>query len=200
MQNLPHLINSSILIIKIEDKMKKIVKPLIASTLLILSSGVSAQSYSEDRINKTINIMDDNRDDKVKFDEYFEETFTDNKDSFDVNKDGYITSGEIVLEIKEDLVQSINEMRKQGISEKDINKTIANELNTAEKEAEALIKKMDTDGDNLVEPEEIKAFKKVQFNALDKNQDGVISTTDTAAGKVARPSKGAYSVVPYDPS
>jgi len=180
--------------------MKKIVKPLIASTLLILSSGVSAQSYSEDRINKTINIMDDNRDDKVKFDEYFEETFTDNKDSFDVNKDGYITSGEIVLEIKEDLVQSINEMRKQGISEKDINKTIANELNTAEKEAEALIKKMDTDGDNLVEPEEIKAFKKVQFNALDKNQDGVISTTDTAAGKVARPSKGAYSVVPYDPS
>jgi Ca2+-binding EF-hand superfamily protein len=177
--------------------MKKIVKPLIASTLLIASSSIYAQSYSSDQVNKTINIMDDNRDNKVKFDEYFEETFTDNKDSFDVNKDGYITAGEIVLEIKEDLIQTINEMRKQGVSEKNINKTIANELKTAEKEAEALIKKMDTDGDNLVEPNEIKAFKKEQFNALDKNHDGVISSSDASAKKVA-PSKG-YSVIPYTP-
>lgn len=178
--------------------MKKLVKPLIVSTLLIASSSVYAQSYSSDRLNKTINTMDDNMDNKVRFDEYFEETFTDNKDSFDVNKDGYITSGEIVLEIKEDLIQTINEMRKQGVSEKNINKTIANELKTAEKEAEALIKKMDADGDNLVEPNEIKAFKHDQFDALDKNHDGVISSSDANKNKAA-PTKG-YSVIPYNPS
>ncbi|MCK5829071.1 MAG: EF-hand domain-containing protein [Methylococcales bacterium] len=180
--------------------MKKLLKPLIASTLLIACSSVYAQSYSADRVNKTLNIMDDNKDNKVKFDEYFEETFTDNKDSFDVNKDGYITSGEIVLEIKEDLIQTINEMRKQGVSEKNINKTIANELKTAEKEAEALIQKMDADGDNLVEPNEIKKFKQAQFDALDKNNDGALSSSDIGSAATNKaPSKG-YSVVPYNPS
>ena len=176
--------------------MKVFIKPLIASTLLIASSSVYAQGYSGQQVKKSINTMDDNMDNKVEFQEYFEETFTDNNDSFDVNRDGYITSGEIVLEIKEDLVQSINEMRKQGVSEKDINKTIASELKMAEKEAEAMIKKMDTDGDKLVEPEEIDAFKRKQFDKLDKNQDGFISSSDTDKSK---PSKG-YSVIPYDPS
>ncbi|MCK5477457.1 MAG: hypothetical protein KAI44_00930, partial [Methylococcales bacterium] len=68
--------------------------------------------------------------------------------------------------------------RKAGVSESDINKTIAKELNSAEKEAEALIKKMDTDGDNLVEPDELEAYKHKQFDALDKNHDGVISGKD----------------------
>ncbi len=177
--------------------MKVFIKPLIASTLIIASSSVYSQSYSGQQVKKAINIMDDNKDNKVEFQEYFEETFTDNKDSFDVNRDGYITSGEIVLEIKEDLRQSVNEMRKQGVSEKDISKTIASELKMAEKEAEALIKKMDTDGDNLVEPNEIDAFKRKQFDKLDKNNDGFISSSDT--GNSSKPSKG-YSVIPYDPS
>jgi Ca2+-binding EF-hand superfamily protein len=158
--------------------MKKLVKPLLASALIIAVSGVNAQSYSGAKVKKYINKMDDSGDSKVTFQEFFEQSVTDNKDSNDVNRDGYITEGEVVLEIKEDLVQTINEMRKAGVSEQNINKTIANELNTAEKEAAALIKKMDTDGDNLVEPSELEAFKRKQFDALDINDDGVISRKD----------------------
>ena len=163
--------------------MKIFVKPLIASALVIASSGVYAQGYSEEKVRKTINIMDDNANKKVDFQEYYEATVTDNDDSLDTNKDGFITAGEVVIEITEDLVETIKEMRKQGVSEKNINKTIANELNTAEKEAEALIKKMDTDGDNLVEPEELEAYKRKQFDALDINHDGVISKYDVKSRK-----------------
>ena len=158
--------------------MKKLVKLLLASALILTVSGVSAQSYSDTKIKKYINQMDDSGDKKVTFQEFFEQSVTDNRDSNDVNRDGYITAGEVVLEIKEDLVQTINEMRKAGVSEKDINKTIAKELNTADKEAAALIRKMDTDGDNLVEPSELEAYKRKQFDALDKNNDGVISRKD----------------------
>ncbi len=158
--------------------MKKLVKLLLASALMIAVSGVYAQSYSGAKVKKYINAMDDSGDGKVTFQEFFEQSVTDNKDSNDVNRDGYITAGEVVIEIKEDLVQTINEMRKAGVSEQDINKTIANELNTADKEAAALIKKMDADGDSLVEPGELEAYKQKQFNALDKNNDGVISRKD----------------------
>jgi len=158
--------------------MKKLVKPLLASALILTVSGVYAQSYSGAKVKKQINQMDDSGDKKVTFQEFFEQSVTDNRDSNDVNRDGYITAGEVVLEIKEDLVQTINEMRKAGVSEKNINKTIAIELNTADKEAAALIRKMDTDGDNLVEPSELEAYKKKQFDALDINDDGVISRKD----------------------
>ncbi|MCK4843158.1 MAG: EF-hand domain-containing protein [Methylococcales bacterium] len=158
--------------------MKKLIKPLIASALVIATSGVYAQSYSGAKVKNIVRSMDDSGDRKVNFQEYFEASVTDSNDSFDVNHDGYITEGEIVLEIKEDLIQTIKEMRKQGVSEKDINKTIAKELNTAEKEAARIVKKMDTDGDHLVEPSELEAFKHKQFNALDRNHDGVISRQD----------------------
>ena len=161
-----------------ERKMKKLVKPLLASALIIAVSGAYAQSYSGTKLKKQINRMDDSGDKKVTFQEFFEQSVTDNRDSNDVNRDGYITAGEIVLEIKEDLVQTINEMRKAGVSEADINKTIANELKTADKEAAALIKKMDADGDHLVEPGELEAYKQKQFDALDKNHDGVLSRKD----------------------
>ena len=163
--------------------MKKILTPFIASVLFVASTGLYAQSYTETKVKKIVSSMDDSGDKKVGFDEYFEETVINNNDSYDVNKDGYITAGEIVLEIKEDLIQTIKEMRKQGVSEANINKTIANELNSAEKEAEALIKKMDIDGDNLVEPNEIYTFKHKQFDALDTNHDGVISAKDVKKSK-----------------
>ena len=177
--------------------MKILIKPIVATTLVMVSVSVYAQGYTVKKNADTIRSMDDNGDKKVNFQEFFEETVTDNNDSFDVNKDGYITSGEVVLEIKEDLVQTINEMRKQGVSEKDINKTIANELNTAEKEAEALIKKMDADGDSLVEPEELKAYKKKQFDALDRNDDGLITSSDAAKNINVKFTR--YRVVPYQP-
>lgn len=163
--------------------MKKLVKILIASALVIMATGVTARTYSQDKVNKIINTMDDNADRTVGYQEFIEETVTDNKDPLDTNRDGYITSGEIVIEIKEDLVETIAEMRKHGISEEDINKTIAQELGTAEREAAMLIKKMDSDGDNLVEPEEFAAYKRKQFDALDKNRDGVISRKDAKKRK-----------------
>ncbi len=158
--------------------MKILIKPLIASALVIATAGVNAQSYSGDEVKDLIHEMDDNGNRSVNFQEFFEDSVTDNNDSFDVNKDGYITAGEVVLEIKEDLVQTIKELRKQGVSEKNINKTIANEFATAEAEAEKIIKRLDADGDNLVEPEELKAFKRRQFRAMDRNRDGVISKDD----------------------
>ena len=158
--------------------MKILVKPLIASVLIIASSSVSAQSYSGEKIDDLVYSMDESGDKAVNFKEYYEDSVTYNDDSFDVNHDGYISSGEVVLEIKEDLAETIQELRKQGVSEKNINKTIANELKTAEAEAEKIIKKMDTDGDNLVEPDELKAYKRKSFRALDRNRDGVISKKD----------------------
>lgn len=178
--------------------MKRLIKPLIVTTLLIASSNSYALGYSAEKLEDMIERMDGDNDDKIKFKEYFKNTFTKNSDSYDVNQDGYITSGEIVLEIKEDLLQTIAEMHKQGVSEEDINKTMESELDSAKKEAEAMIDKMDTDGDNLVEPDEIKAFKQKQFDALDRNHDGALSELDT--GKVDYiPAKG-YNIVPYDPS
>ncbi len=158
--------------------MKLLIKPLIASALVIAASGVNAQSYSGEKVDDLIYEMDDNGNKSVNFQEFYEESVTDNDDSFDVNKDGYITSGEVLLEIKEDLIQTIKELRKQGVSEININKTIASEFETAEAEAERIIKLMDADGDNLVEPEELKAFKRRQFRAMDRNRDGVISKDD----------------------
>jgi len=163
--------------------MKQIIKPLL-TTVLMFSVPVSyAQSYSDTQVKSAIKSMDENLDDKITFQEFFEQDVVENKDSLDVNHDGYITQGEIVLEIKEDLIQTIEEMRKQGVSEENINKTIAKELNTAEQQAAALIKKMDTDHDNLVEPLELKKFEHKTFDALDKNHDGVISQKDTQRAK-----------------
>ncbi|HIF55291.1 MAG: hypothetical protein ABGX40_08410 [Methylococcales bacterium] len=163
--------------------MRKFVKPLIASALIFTSAGVYAQGYSVQKIKKIVNVMDANTDSKVAYKEYYEQTVTDNKDSLDTNRDGYITAGEVVIEITEDLIATIKEMRKQGVPEAAINKTVAQELSTAGAEAEALIKKMDTDGDNLVEPEELDAYQRKAFNALDKNKDGVISLSDVKQGR-----------------
>ncbi len=163
--------------------MKKITKPLVVSILVVASTGLCAETYSRNKVEKMIRTMDDSSDKRVDFQEFYEESVTDNNDSYDVNKDGYITAGEIVLEIKEDLIETINQLRKQGVSEENINKTIANELKTAEKEAEALIKKMDADGDQLVEPNELTSYKLNQFDALDKNRDGVISHSDLKSKK-----------------
>ncbi len=158
--------------------MKRLVKPLIASTLVIAAAGVNAETYYNEKLDDLIYEMDDNGNRSVNFQEFFEESVTDNDDSFDVNKDGYVTAGEVVIEIKEDLVETIHELRKLGVSEENINKTIAHELETAEAEAAKIIKKMDTDGDHLVEPEEFKAYKKKRFRALDRNRDGLISEKD----------------------
>ncbi len=158
--------------------MKILVKPLIASALVIAASGVNAQSYSGEKVDDLIYSMDETGDKAVNFKEFYDESVTFNEDSLDVNKDGYISEGEIVIEIKEDLAKTIKELRKQGVSEKNIKKTIKSELRTSEAEAAKILKKMDTDGDHLVEPEELLAYEQKQFRKLDRNRDGVISKLD----------------------
>lgn len=153
-------------------------KPLIATAIIIASTAIYAESYSEDQIKEMVSSQDDNNDQQVTFNEYYEDTVVDNTDSYDNNNDGYITSGEIAAEMREDLSETINELRKHGVSEADANKTITNELNSIDTESEAMLQRMDADCDNLVEPGELKAFQRQQFNKLDKNKDGVISQAD----------------------
>jgi len=161
-----------------EEKMKILVKPLIASALLIVASGVNAQGYSGDKVNDVIYSSDETGDKAVNFKEFYDENVTYNTNSLDVNKDGYISSGEIVIDIKEDLAATIAKMRELGVSEKNIKKTIASELRTADAEAAKILIKMDADGDQLVEPEELLAYQEKQFRKLDRNRDGVISKLD----------------------
>lgn len=155
--------------------MKLLIKPLIASAIIIASSSiVHAASYSEDKLQNIISSQDDDCNEEVNIKE-----FTDDKSAYDQNKDGYITSNEVAIELEEGLEKTIKELRKHGVSETNINKTVTSELKSINKEANALIKKMDSDGDNLVEPEELEAFKEAQFEKLDKNRDGVLSSSDT---------------------
>jgi len=158
--------------------MKILVKPLIASALLIAVSGVNAQGYSGDNVNNVIYNSDETGDKAVNFKEFFDENVTFNTNSLDINKDGYISEGEIVIDIKEDLAETIKKLREIGVSEKNIKKTIASELRTADAEAAKILIKMDADGDQLVEPEELLAYQKQQFRKLDRNRDGVISKLD----------------------
>ena len=173
--------------------MKILIKPLAATVLILASSSVFAgDSYSVAKLKEIVCSMDDNADKKINFKEFFEASVTDNNDSYDVNKDGYITAGEVALEMKEDLVDTVKELQKHGVSEKNTNATIVKELNSIDKEAAAIIKAMDSDGDHLVEPNELKAYKQQQFKKLDKNQDGVISKSDLTSEK-----HGRYTYKPY---
>ena len=75
---------------------------------------------------------------------------------YDQNKDGYITSDEVEVELREDAIDKVIQMQKQGKSQKAIDQVIMNMEDSIEQDAEKIIDKMDTDGDELVEPEEMK--------------------------------------------
>ena len=75
---------------------------------------------------------------------------------YDQNKDGYVTSDEVEVELREDAIDKAIQMQKKGRSQKAIDKVIMNMEDSIEQDAEKIIDKMDTDGDELVEPEEMK--------------------------------------------
>lgn len=75
---------------------------------------------------------------------------------YDQNKDGYVTSDEVEVELREDAIDKAIKMQKQGKSQKAIDQVIMNMEDSIEQDAEKIIDKMDTDGDELVEPEEMK--------------------------------------------
>lgn len=75
---------------------------------------------------------------------------------YDQNKDGYITSDEVEVELREDAIEKAIKMQKRGKSQKVIDKVIMNMEDSIDQDAEKIIDKMDTDHDELVEPEEMK--------------------------------------------
>ncbi|MBT4146570.1 MAG: hypothetical protein HOE45_06790 [Gammaproteobacteria bacterium] len=77
-------------------------------------------------------------------------------DEYDQNKDGYITSDEVKVELREDAIAKAIKMQRQGKSQKAIDQVIMNMEDSVEQDAEKIIDKLDTDGDELVEPEEQK--------------------------------------------
>ena len=75
---------------------------------------------------------------------------------YDQNKDGYITADEVEVELREDAIEKAIKMQARGKSQKAVDQVIMNMEDSIEQDAEKIIDKMDTDGDELVEPEEIK--------------------------------------------
>lgn len=75
---------------------------------------------------------------------------------YDQNKDGYVTSDEVEVELREDAIDKAIAMQKKGRSQKAIDKVIMNMEDSIEVDAEKIIDKLDSDGDELVEPEEMK--------------------------------------------
>jgi Ca2+-binding EF-hand superfamily protein len=159
--------------------MKSLLKPLLASVVLIGSSYVVfAESYSQETLNEMIRTQDDNENKKISRAEYLDEALADTEDALDLNHDGYITSNEVAIELKEGIIDTVEALRKQGVSEEKITKMVTSNLNSAQKESEAIVKKMDADKDGLVEPEELKSYQNKKFDALDKNHDGNLSAKD----------------------
>ena len=73
---------------------------------------------------------------------------------YDKNTDSYITADEVEVELREDAIDKVAEMYKKGKSQKEIDQVILDMEDSIEQDAEVIIDKLDTDGDELVEPEE----------------------------------------------
>lgn len=76
---------------------------------------------------------------------------------YDQNNDSFITSDEVEVELREDAVSKAISMQKKGMSQAAIDKVIMNMEDSIEEDAEVIINILDSDGDELVEPEEIRA-------------------------------------------
>lgn len=73
---------------------------------------------------------------------------------YDKNGDLYITADEVEAELREDAVDKAVDMYKKGVSKQEVEKVILNMEDSIEQDAEKIIDKLDTDGDELVEPQE----------------------------------------------
>jgi len=77
---------------------------------------------------------------------------------YDQNKDSYITADEVEVELREDAIKKAISMQKKGMSQKAIDRVIMNMEDSIEEDAEVIINILDTDGDELVEPSEVRAL------------------------------------------
>jgi len=77
-------------------------------------------------------------------------------EQYDQNGDSYITADEVEVELREDAVKKAIDMQKKGMSQAAIDRVIMRMEDSIEEDAEIIINVMDADGDELVEPEELK--------------------------------------------
>jgi len=87
---------------------------------------------------------------------YVAPTASSNSNGYDQNGDSYITADEVEEELREDAIDKVLKMRKQGASQKEIDRVIKQMERTVERDAEAIIDILDTDHDELVEPRELR--------------------------------------------
>lgn len=75
---------------------------------------------------------------------------------YDQNADSFVTADEVEAELREKAVNQAIDMQKSGKSQADINSMVSKMESSVEKAADAIVDALDKDGDELVEPEEIK--------------------------------------------
>jgi len=78
---------------------------------------------------------------------------------YDQNGDLYITVDEVEVELRSDAIDRAIDMQEQGRSQADIDRVIMNMEDSIEEDAETIINILDTDGDELVEPEEARSYQ-----------------------------------------
>ena len=75
---------------------------------------------------------------------------------YDQNNDSYITADEVEVELREDAINKAIKMQKKGMSQDSIDRVIMDMEDSIEEDAEVIINALDKDGDELVEPNEVK--------------------------------------------
>ncbi len=78
---------------------------------------------------------------------------------YDQNNDSYITADEVEVELREDAVNTAIEMFRNGASKQEVEAVILDMEDSIEEDAEVIVNILDADGDELVEPEEVEAFR-----------------------------------------
>jgi hypothetical protein len=77
-------------------------------------------------------------------------------DQYDQNKDSYITADEVEMELREDAINKAIIKQKFGGTKEEAEQIIKDMEDSIEYDAEVIINILDKDGDELVEPEEMK--------------------------------------------
>ncbi|BCG63166.1 MAG: hypothetical protein methR_P0860 [Methyloprofundus sp.] len=78
---------------------------------------------------------------------------------YDQNNDTYVTADEVEVELREDAVNLAIKMFREGASKQEVEDVILDMEDSIEQDAEVIVDILDTDGDELVEPEEMRAFR-----------------------------------------
>lgn len=75
---------------------------------------------------------------------------------FDLNKDSFVSEGEVQEGLREAAVDKSIRLQKQGIPQSATSDIIKEMEKNVNADAEKIVQKLDKDGDKLVEPEDVK--------------------------------------------